>query len=182
MWALELLLHSLTSTSLLVALLGLLLAYLLSSKQDSRAPPGPRPLPLLGNLLQLDLKEPHRSLLEVSQVLGTSGQSVTHWKVFAQPKRKLADPPVELRASVAAEPGEPGLGSNVKVQKKKTSLRQKATNHLLPCVAAVQGVWPSVHRPHGAPEGGGPGRVQGGEGGAGHQRRGVWREVGAKDR
>lgn len=83
MWALELLPHYLTSTSLLVALLGLLLAYLLSStlsKQDSRAPPGPRPLPLLGNLLQLDLKEPHRSLLEVSRVLGTSGQSITHSK------------------------------------------------------------------------------------------------------
>lgn len=131
MWALELLPHSLTSTSLLVALLGLLLAYLLSStlsKQDGRAPPGPRPLPLLGNLLQLDLKEPHRSLLEVSRVLGTSGQSITHsksvkfytntakavWKVFAQPKRKLAGPPVELRASVAAEPGEPGLCSDLR--------------------------------------------------------------------
>lgn len=73
MWALELLPLSLTSTSLLVALLGLLLAHLLSStrsRQDSGAPPGPRPLPLLGNLLQLDLKEPHRSLLEVGSVRG----------------------------------------------------------------------------------------------------------------
>lgn len=126
MWALELLPHSLTSTSVLVALLGLLLAYLLSStlsKQDGRAPPGPRPLPLLGNLLQLDLKEPHRSLLEVSRVLAhrvTHSKSVKFytntakavWKVFAQPKRKLAGPPVELRASVAAEPGEPGLCSD----------------------------------------------------------------------
>nr|XP_061806332.1 cytochrome P450 2K1-like [Nerophis lumbriciformis] len=44
-----------------------------SSRPDPRCasePPGPRPLPLLGNLLHLNLRAPHRTLLEMSKKYG----------------------------------------------------------------------------------------------------------------
>lgn len=60
--------------SLLGGLLVLLLVYLisssnLSSQGNGKEPPGPKPLPVLGNMLQLDLKSPQSSFLEVSQPL-----------------------------------------------------------------------------------------------------------------
>ncbi|XP_029944980.1 cytochrome P450 2K1-like [Salarias fasciatus] len=39
--------------------------------QKGQEPPGPRPLPLFGNLLQLDLKKPHQSLCELSKKYGS---------------------------------------------------------------------------------------------------------------
>ncbi|XP_046893408.1 cytochrome P450 2K1-like [Hypomesus transpacificus] len=64
-------------TPSLVTLLGtvvfLLLFYLLtsSSQEQGKDPPGPRPLPLLGNLLMLDLKRPHKTLCELSKEYGS---------------------------------------------------------------------------------------------------------------
>lgn len=67
---LDILLQDLHSCSLLGGLAVFLLFYLTffltkSYKNSKKEPPGPRTLPLLGNLLQLDLKKPHHTLMEV---------------------------------------------------------------------------------------------------------------------
>ncbi|XP_058468530.1 cytochrome P450 2K4-like [Solea solea] len=66
---------SLSSVSLLGALLVLLLVYFIStwsfsSEGKGNEPPGPKPLPLLGNLLQLDLDRPFNTFLELSKKYG----------------------------------------------------------------------------------------------------------------
>ncbi|XP_072560930.1 cytochrome P450 2K1-like [Paramormyrops kingsleyae] len=57
--------------TLLGAVLVFLVLYLLSSIHNKgKEPPGPRPLPLIGNLLQLDFKKLHLSLFQLSQKYG----------------------------------------------------------------------------------------------------------------
>lgn len=66
MGILNVFLQAFSSTFLLGALTVLLLIYLISSASFStQDPPGPRPLPLFGNLLQMNLKRPYKTLLEV---------------------------------------------------------------------------------------------------------------------
>ncbi|XP_071375995.1 cytochrome P450 2K1-like [Centroberyx affinis] len=69
------LLQSCSSVSLLGAAVFLLVLYLFSSsfssQEKGKEPPGPKPLPLLGNLLQLDLKRPHLTLCKLSKQYGS---------------------------------------------------------------------------------------------------------------
>ncbi|KAM7368360.1 hypothetical protein PAMP_014583 [Pampus punctatissimus] len=77
MGLIDVFLQSSSSVSLLATLVVLLLVYLISSSSffsshtDGKDPPGPKPLPLLGNLLQLDLKRPYESLLTLSKKYGS---------------------------------------------------------------------------------------------------------------
>ncbi|KAL3052122.1 hypothetical protein OYC64_004806 [Pagothenia borchgrevinki] len=75
MGLLDLFLQSFSSISLFGALVVLLLVYIFSSsfssQDEGKGPPGPKPLPLLGNLLQLDLKRPSHTFMELSKKYGS---------------------------------------------------------------------------------------------------------------
>ncbi|KAL3052117.1 hypothetical protein OYC64_004802 [Pagothenia borchgrevinki] len=75
MGLLDLFLQSFSSISLFGALVVLLLVYIFSSsfssQDEGKGPPGPKPLPLLGNLLQLDLKRPYHTFMELSKKYGS---------------------------------------------------------------------------------------------------------------
>ncbi|XP_048847065.1 cytochrome P450 2K1-like [Brienomyrus brachyistius] len=62
-----------STVTLLVALLLFLVFWLLSTNHSwGKEPPGPRPLPLIGNLLQLDLKRLDLSLWRLSKTYGSA--------------------------------------------------------------------------------------------------------------
>ncbi|KAF1376950.1 hypothetical protein PFLUV_G00216830 [Perca fluviatilis] len=94
MGILDFFLQSSSSISLLGALLVLLLVYLVSSssfssQKEGKEPPGPRPLPVLGNLLQLDLKRPYHTLLKREKLSKKYGSVFT---VYLGPKKVVAWP------------------------------------------------------------------------------------------
>ncbi|XP_029913577.1 cytochrome P450 2K1-like [Myripristis murdjan] len=58
-------------TTLLGAVVFLLVLYIFTSQEKMKEPPGPKALPLLGNLLQMDLKRPYITLCELSKKYGS---------------------------------------------------------------------------------------------------------------
>uniref|UniRef100_A0A673MYL8 Cytochrome P450 2K1-like n=2 Tax=Sinocyclocheilus rhinocerous TaxID=307959 RepID=A0A673MYL8_9TELE len=83
----ESLLQFSSTGTLLGALLMLLVLYLLSSgsksQKEGKEPPGPKPVPLLGNLLTLDLTRPFDTFFELSKTYGNIFQ------VFLGPKKTV---------------------------------------------------------------------------------------------
>ncbi|XP_077939898.1 cytochrome P450 2K1 [Gasterosteus aculeatus] len=71
MMMLEDLFQSYVTVALMVVLMCILVSFFLRSKDQRREPPGPQPLPLLGNLLQVDLKRLDRSLIDLSKKYGS---------------------------------------------------------------------------------------------------------------
>ncbi|XP_059211944.1 cytochrome P450 2K1-like isoform X2 [Centropristis striata] len=75
MGILDLLLQVSSSVSLLGALVVLLLIYVISisfsPKDNRKGPPGPKPLPLFGNFLQVDFKSFDKSLMQLSKKYGS---------------------------------------------------------------------------------------------------------------
>ncbi|XP_067312610.1 cytochrome P450 2K6-like [Pseudorasbora parva] len=68
----SILMHVSTTGALLAALLLFLVVYLFSISSSSPGdPPGPKPLPLLGNLLMFDLKKTYMSLCKLSKKYGS---------------------------------------------------------------------------------------------------------------
>ncbi|XP_068136090.1 cytochrome P450 2K1-like [Hyperolius riggenbachi] len=60
-------------TILLSIVVILFLAYVYSSKKRNKYknfPPGPRPLPIIGNIHQIDMQKPHKALIELSKTYG----------------------------------------------------------------------------------------------------------------
>ncbi|XP_077069889.1 cytochrome P450 2K1-like [Siphateles boraxobius] len=87
MAVIESFLQFLSTGTLLGALLLLLVLYLVSSgsrsQKEGKEPPGPKPLPLLGNLLTLDLKRPFDTFCELSKTYGNIFQ------VFLGPRKTV---------------------------------------------------------------------------------------------
>uniref|UniRef100_A0AAQ4R2H0 Cytochrome P450 2K1-like n=1 Tax=Gasterosteus aculeatus aculeatus TaxID=481459 RepID=A0AAQ4R2H0_GASAC len=71
MLLLEELLQSYVTVALMLVLMCIFVSFFSRSKDQRREPPGPQPLPLLGNLLQVDLKRLDRSLVDLSKKYGS---------------------------------------------------------------------------------------------------------------
>ncbi|XP_017157561.1 cytochrome P450 2K1-like [Poecilia reticulata] len=75
MGMLDILLQDSISLSLFLGLVVLLLVYftassIFSSQWHKNEPPGPKPLPFLGNMLQIDLKKPYKTFMEFYKKYG----------------------------------------------------------------------------------------------------------------
>ncbi|KAM5164351.1 cytochrome P450 2K4-like [Mantella aurantiaca] len=59
-------------TILLSVVVIIFLAYVYNKKQDKykNFPPGPKPLPIIGNMLSINMKKPHKTFMELSKTYG----------------------------------------------------------------------------------------------------------------
>ncbi|KAH9328167.1 hypothetical protein KI387_000275, partial [Taxus chinensis] len=92
-----------------IALSYLIFSWKLSSKASKRLPPGPRPLPLIGNILQLG-KSPHESLFHLAKLhgplmtlhLGFRTTIVASSPAMAKQVLKTQDPALSARTVIDA--------------------------------------------------------------------------------
>ncbi|XP_060101315.1 cytochrome P450 2D14-like [Heteronotia binoei] len=74
--------NNITAVFIFLLLLALLLDYVMLRKRSSRHPPGPIPFPFFGNLLLMDLKNPHISLRRLAEKYGTVCSFQVGWHNF----------------------------------------------------------------------------------------------------
>nr|XP_056701747.1 cytochrome P450 2D6-like [Euleptes europaea] len=74
--------NNITAMLICLLLLALLLDYVMCRKRSSRFPPGPTPLPFFGNLLQLNLRQPHSTFQNVAKKYGPVSSLQVGWQSY----------------------------------------------------------------------------------------------------
>ncbi|XP_054843684.1 cytochrome P450 2D14-like [Eublepharis macularius] len=74
--------NNITTLTICFLLLALLLDYIIYRKRSIRFPPGPTPLPFLGNLLLFDLRKPHATVQHLSKKYGSAFSIQVGWNNY----------------------------------------------------------------------------------------------------
>ncbi|XP_060101318.1 cytochrome P450 2D14-like [Heteronotia binoei] len=103
--------NNITPLLISLILLALLLDYVMFRKRSSRFPPGPTPLPFLGNLLQFDIRNPHIAAQHLAKKYGTvvSFQAGWHSVIILNGFKAVKEALIEKKDEFADRPCVPLL-------------------------------------------------------------------------